>query len=319
LDALRNVFVEHFVAGDDQFTCIRVIDVACGAAPDDAFVHRLSGDVVGAANPDAVLRAAVGTVDDHVLRYVYQTTGEITRVRRSQRRIRQTLTSAVRRDEVFQCRQPFTEVATDRHLDDAPGRVSHQAAHTRKLGDRTETTFGRAGDRHDRDWTERIERVTDQVLQLILRAVPHVDGALVAFIFGEQTTTEVTLGAFDHIFGFAQDVAALIRDGQVGDGDGRPGDGGIVEAKVFNRVHDLGSTIRTKTTVAAIYQILQALLTQCFLHETDFVGQDAIEDGASNRRDFRLVLRRQGVVVVAKQDGRMQFHQTEIVEVFHLV
>ena len=102
LDGVGDFFVDHAVARDDQLARLRVIGVGGGAAPDDAFVHILTGYVVRAANPDAAFRAAVGTVDDHVLRHVHQTAGQITRVGGTQRRVRQTFTRAVRRDEVFQ-------------------------------------------------------------------------------------------------------------------------------------------------------------------------------------------------------------------------
>ena len=87
------------------------------------------------ADPDAVVRAAVVLVDDHVLGNVHQAAGQVTGVGRAQRGIGQTLARAVRRDEVFQRRQAFAEVRADGQRDDAPGRVGHQAAHTGQLRD----------------------------------------------------------------------------------------------------------------------------------------------------------------------------------------
>ena len=63
---------------------------------------------------DAFRRAAIVFADDHVLRHVDQTPREVTGVGRLERRIRQTLTRAVRRDEVLQHVEAFAEVRRDR-------------------------------------------------------------------------------------------------------------------------------------------------------------------------------------------------------------
>ena len=54
------------------------------------------------ADADAVERSAVELGDDGVLRHVDETTREVTGVRRLERGVRETLTRAVRRDEVLE-------------------------------------------------------------------------------------------------------------------------------------------------------------------------------------------------------------------------
>jgi hypothetical protein len=71
--------------------------------------------------------------DDAILRDVDQTAGQVTRVRRLQRRVGQTLAGAVRRVEVLENGQAFLEVRDDRRLDDFTRRLGHQAAHAGEL------------------------------------------------------------------------------------------------------------------------------------------------------------------------------------------
>ena len=80
--------------------------------------------------------------DRHVLRDVHETTREVAGVGRLERRVGQTLTSAVRRDEVLEQRQTFAEVRLDRAFDDFADttgelllRLRHESAHTRQLTD----------------------------------------------------------------------------------------------------------------------------------------------------------------------------------------
>src|SRR4030095_3915942 len=84
---------------------------------------------------DAVHRAAIDLVDDHVLRDVHETPPEVARVGRLERRIGEALTGAVGRDEVLHHFEAFTEVRRDRRLDDLTRRLRHQAAHAGELAD----------------------------------------------------------------------------------------------------------------------------------------------------------------------------------------
>ncbi len=81
----------------------------------------------------AIVGAAIVLDDDAVLRNIDQTTGQVTRVCRLQRRIGQTLTGAVGRVEVLKNGQAFLEVRDDRRFDDLARRLGHQAAHTGQL------------------------------------------------------------------------------------------------------------------------------------------------------------------------------------------
>src|SRR5690606_307532 len=137
VDEVDIVFVQQRAGLDGRFLRVGIDDVdGCNAAQnavaqrlDDftAFHQGLHGIALGGA--------AVIFGNDQILRDVDQTTGQVTRVRRLERRIGQTLTSTVSRDEVLEYVQTFTEVRRDGGLDNRAVRLCHQAAHAGQLTD----------------------------------------------------------------------------------------------------------------------------------------------------------------------------------------
>ncbi len=81
-------------------------------------------------------RSAILFVDDHVMRHVYETAGEITGIGCLKSRIRKTLARTVGRDKVLKHRQTLLEVRQNRVLDNLTTlgtgflRLSHKATHT---------------------------------------------------------------------------------------------------------------------------------------------------------------------------------------------
>src|SRR5262245_21797017 len=120
LDLCGDVLGDLSVDSGQYFAGDRVENVFQGDATDDAFaqpfddVARL-GDRLG---PDAFDSSAIRFRDDHVLRHVYKTAGQVARVGGLERRVGQPLARAVRGDEVLQHVQTFAEVGADRSLDD---------------------------------------------------------------------------------------------------------------------------------------------------------------------------------------------------------
>ena len=127
--------VELGVGGDDDLAGERVDDVLERDAAEDAVAEGLD-DLAGLlelGDADAVERAAVELGDDGVLRDVDETTREVTGVRRLERGVRETLTRAVRRDEVLRARvRPSRKFAVIGRLDDLARGLGHQAAHARR-------------------------------------------------------------------------------------------------------------------------------------------------------------------------------------------
>ena len=136
LNRTRQVFGDFLVDVDDHVAVV-VLDLLERNAAHNAVAQRLD-DFAGfndTGDVNAIYGAAVVFADDHVLGHVDQTARQVARVGGLERRISQSFTRAVRRDEVLQHRQSFAEVGGDRRLDNFARRLCHQSAHSGELAD----------------------------------------------------------------------------------------------------------------------------------------------------------------------------------------
>ncbi len=265
---------------------------------------------------DAVHRAAVDLVDDDVLRHVDEAAREVARVGGLERRVGETLARAVRRDEVLEHGQPFTEVRRDRRLDDLPRRLGHQAAHAGELPDLLLRAAGaRVG--HDVDRVEVLPGLIE-VLHLREHLVgdllgdvrPDGDDLVVALAVGDRPF-EVLPFDLDHLVAGALDERRLLRrDDQVVDADRQARPGGVGEAEVLEAVEHLDRLLEAEVEVAVLHHLLQPLLLQQAVHERHHRRQRRVEDDAADRRVDDLVRDRlrlglQHALVVAR-DGHVE-------------
>ena len=133
--------VQQIVAFGQDFSGFGVSNPARQNPPINTLVKRLVGNVVTAVDPNSIGRTAILVIDDHILRYVHQPAGQVTRISRPQSGIGQAFARAMSRDEVFQSRKAFPEVGADWHWNDAAGGVGHQTAHASHLCNRAEAAF----------------------------------------------------------------------------------------------------------------------------------------------------------------------------------
>ena len=189
-DSSSSITVVHV---DDRLARERVGDLLERRPADDAVAQRLDDLAAFDDGPrlDAVERAAIELVDDDVLRDVHETARQVARVGRLERRVRQALARAVRRDEVLQHGEAFTEVRRDRRLDDFPGRLGHQAAHAGELPDLL-LAASRAGVGHDVDrvegpafLVELLHLAEHRVGDVLGRFRPDRDDLVVALAVGD--------------------------------------------------------------------------------------------------------------------------------------
>ena len=185
---------------------------------------------------DAVEGAAVRLGDDDVLRHVHETPRQVARVGRLQRRVGQTLARAVRRDEVLEHRQPFTEVRRDGRLDDLARRLGHQAAHARQLADLL-LAAACAGVGHDVDGVEPpglvllLHLLEHLVGDLLGRLRPDGDDLVVALAVGDGAFQVLLLDADHFVPRLVDEALLLLRDDQVVDADRQARLGRVGEAR----------------------------------------------------------------------------------------
>ena len=115
LNGVGELFGDFLVDLDDDVAFV-VLDLLERNAADDAVAQRLDFDAGfdDRFDVNAVGRAAIEFVDDHVLRHVDEAAREVAGIGGLERRIGQTLTRAVRGDEVLQHVEAFAEVRSDR-------------------------------------------------------------------------------------------------------------------------------------------------------------------------------------------------------------
>ena len=177
----------------------RVDHVIEGRAAQNAVVERLDNVIVtlDGRSRQTAQRAAILLVDDHVLRNIHQTTRQITRIGRLQCRIGQTLTGAVRRDEVLQHRKSLLEVRQNGVLDDLLTsldtrllRLGHKASHTRQLTDLLLRTTG-SRVKHHVDGVEAVlilDQSVDHLFgEFVVYVGPDVDYLVVTLVVGDKT------------------------------------------------------------------------------------------------------------------------------------
>ena len=130
---------------------------------------------------DVLAGAAIILADDHVLRDVDEPAGQVARVGRPQRRVRESLAGAVRRDEVLEHVEALHEVGLDRPLDDLALRIRHQAAHAGELTDLLERAAG-PGVGHHEDRVELVEMIDHRLGNLVGGLDPQARDGLVALL-----------------------------------------------------------------------------------------------------------------------------------------
>ena len=319
VDDAGNFFVDEVIAPDNQLVRFGVMHILCGAAADDALGNRLAGNIIRTADGQPARGIAVPAIDNHILGDIHQTARQIAGIGRPQRRIRQALARAMRRNEILQRIQALAEMTANRQFNDAPRRIGHQAAHPGQLGNRAKAAFCRTRSRHNGNRPIRVKRILNPFLQVILGVFPFINRNLITFLFGHQAAAEVTVGAGHNIVSPLQNLVPFIGNRQVTDRDGRAGNGGIVEAIVFDGVDNVGRPFSANDLIAPRDQFLQVFLAHRLLHKAHLIRQDAVENRAADRADFRLFLPTALVIDIAQQDRRMKLHQTDAVQVFNLI
>ena len=240
----------------------------------------------------AVGGAAVDLADDDVLGHVHQTAGQVARVGGTQRGVGQTLTGAVRGDEVLQNGQALAEVRLDRAVDDLALRVGHEASHTGQLADLLDVASS-AGERHHVDGVELVEVLGHGLADFFVRGVPDVDDLLVALVGAHEAHLVVLVDGRDLLVGGSQDLGLVRRHGGVVHRNGDAGTRGVVEARVLEAVEDRRHAGQLVAVAHVLDEAADLLLVHLVVEVRIVLGQHVVErDAADGGLDAlaRLVL-----------------------------
>ena len=119
VDEGGNVLFDFLAGRDDQFARERVDDIVDGSTAQDALAEGFDDLVLvlDGRGDEAAEGTAILFGNDHIVRHIHQTTGQVTGIRRLQGGIGQTLTGTVRGDEVLKHRHTLLQVGDNRVLD----------------------------------------------------------------------------------------------------------------------------------------------------------------------------------------------------------
>ncbi len=228
LDQFHIGFADEVAVWKDELARLRVLDVFRRGAAENAHAER-GNDLAGIddrLHGQAAVGAAIGLVDDAVLRHVDKAAGQVAGVRRLQRRVREALAGAVGGVEVLQDGQAFLEVRDDRAFDDLAGRLGHQAAHAGKLLHLRWRT-ARTGVAHHVDGVHRLGAVgflvdlnrADALHHFlgdeIAALAPGVDNLVVLFALGDEAVIVLLLVFLHERLRVADELRLGVRNDHV--------------------------------------------------------------------------------------------------------
>ena len=294
-DRLGLLLVDLVTRLDEHLLGQGIDDVVDRHAAEDTFGQRFLHVLafLQGAGEHTADRPAVGHRDDGVLGDVHETTREVAGVGRLQGRVGETLTGAVRRDEVFEDREALAEVRDDRVLDEFAGgaghallRLRHETAHAGELTDLLLRASGAGVDHH----IERVEAVlgvlegVEEALgDLVRRARPDVDHLVVALAVRDEPAVVLVLHVLDVAIRLADDVFLLLRDDDILDRDGETTARGVGEAEFLEVVEELRRLEVAAGAEDRLDDLGETLLVEEFVDEPHLLRDDLIEDDASRR------------------------------------
>ena len=219
-------FVDNLSCGYYYFVCLGVAYVVYGNTSKNPFAEGRDDFffVFQLGNSQSTQSTAVFGSNYNVVRYVYQTTSQITCVGSLQSGIGKPLTSTVSGDEVLQYAKPFFEVGKNRVFDNLSAFgtgflwFSHKTTHTRQLTNLLLATASTRVEHHIHGVEALLvgdEFLHQYVGKLFVYARPYVDNLIITFVVGDETHIVVAHNLIDlFVAGFHQ-IALLVGDNDV--------------------------------------------------------------------------------------------------------
>ena len=321
LNRTRQVFGNFLVDIDDDVAVV-VLDLLERHAADNAVTQRFD-DLAGfhdTGDVNAIHGAAVVLTDDYVLGHVDQAARQVARVRRLESGIGQSLTGAVRRNEILQHGQPFAEVRRDGRLDDFARRLSHQTAHSRQLANLLFRSAS-AGVGHD---VNRIEfaflvatlHFAEHLVGHFLRdRRPDFDDFVVALAVGDGAIQILLLDADHLLFGVFYQNFLAVGDDHVINADRQARAGCEIEPERLDLIQHLDRNFQTEPQVGVVDQLPNPLLLEQAIDVGHAFGKVIVQDGAAHRRvqEAALVMHFVGVsnVLIVVGSGQVDHFTCE--------
>src|SRR5699024_1550099 len=242
--------------------------------------------------------AAVIFADDDVLADVHQTAGEVTRVGRSQGGIGQALTRTVRRDEVLDDAETFTEIGLNRPRNDFTLRIGHQAAHRGDLAHLHHIAASTRIDHHE-DRIVLVEALLHFGGDFAGGLRPDLNEFLTAFVFGDQTPVELRLHLGGLILVIGQDLGFGFRRDHIADRDRDTRSRSPVKSAVHEIIQGDGDVYLGIPFGQRIDDDAQLLFADLLIDVRIIIGQGVVENRPTQGSLYRRA-------VAPHRDGRLE-------------
>ena len=180
-------------------------------------------------------------------------------------------------DEVLEDRHALAEVAPHGDVDDAAGRIGHQAAHGAQLADVALVAAGtRVG--HHPDGVLVAEALHHPVRHDLRDALPELDDLLVALVLGDEAALELLVDLDDVLVRLVEQLGLRGRDDDVPETDRHAAAGGELEPDALDAVDELGGRLAVEVAVAAVDERLEVHPLHRLVLEAQPLGQDPVEE-----------------------------------------
>ena len=302
-DEVHPVVVDLGVARDDRAVGEREV---FGEAPaEQARLEQTPALRAGqhVFHPDAADRVARDLAHDQLLRDVDESTGQVAGVGGTERGVGETLASTVRRDEVLEDRQAFTEVALDRARDDLTTRVGDETAHTGDLTHLHDVSSGARADHHvDGVELRRLQQVLHGLRHLVGGVGPDLDLLLTTLVVGDDAAVVLALDLGRLALELLEQTGLGRRRGDVGDRDGEPGAGRPLVPEGLHLVEAVGDDRLVVEHDELADDLGDVALAHRPVDEREVVGERGVEQEPPEGR-FDEHRARAVVAVLAQHDA----------------
>ena len=250
---IRITVVHQFIFGNQYFAGCFIYKIMQQVSAYETFGQRFNGffTLSDIKYFKTFCCSAIVFTDNHFLRNVYQTTGQVTGVSCSQSGISQTFTSTTRGNKVFQNVQAFTIVCTNRNFDGSTGGIGNQTTHTGKLTNLTHGTTG-AGICHHKDWIVTVQIFLKCFCNIVCCFFPCLQNHVVTLCIGQQTHIEFICDFINLLLCFCNQLFFRRWNGSITYSNGNCTSGGIFIALCFYLIQNFGcfgSTVYFNTFV----------------------------------------------------------------------
>ena len=226
------------------------------------------------------------------MRYVHQTTGQITSVGSLHSGISQTLTGTVSRDEVLQHRHTLLEVRQNGVLNDLSTLgacllgLGHQTTHTGELTDLVLTTTGTGVEHHEYGVEALVglgHLLHQNVAKVVVDMCPGIDNLVVTLVVGNETHVVVLGNLLNLGITLLHQVFLRLRDNDIVEVERQTSLVSHAVTEVLDTIEELTGLSETNVLDDVGNDVAQRLLRDDLVDIAHLLGDDAVYDDTTDR------------------------------------